>query len=233
MSHVCRLSLCRFHVLPGLYVARSCSSSRPNPSLEPTLIVFDAPSKPSEHRTRRSAPSPHSLSDYYSTRRLTSYLPAHVRSAASTSTSTASFLNSVSHPIKIHPQTFDRPSKPREYYVRPQPKRDLPQLKVRSFTVFVPSYKPPFCCQVSLPLVALLTALGLSAWGAFIFYATNLERLSSSVVRQLSINLRATESVKEMLGDDVKPEGKWWLGGEPWIEGAVHIFRNVQRLISS
>jgi len=80
--------------------------------------------------------------------------------------------------------------------------------------------------QARLPLIALLTALGLSAWGAFILYATNLERLSSSVVRQLSSNLKTMASVKEVLGEGVKPEGKWWLGGEPWIDGAVRIARN-------
>ena len=26
---------------------------------------------------------------------------------------------------------------------------------------------------------------------------------------------------KQTLGDDIKLEGKWWLGGEPWIDGAV------------
>jgi cytochrome c oxidase assembly factor 1 len=61
----------------------------------------------------------------------------------------------------------------------------------------------------------------LSAWGAFVFYATNMERLSSSVVRQLGFNLRSNELVKDTLGVDLALEGKWWLGGEPWINGAV------------
>lgn len=27
--------------------------------------------------------------------------------------------------------------------------------------------------------------------------------------------------VRQTLGDDVDLEGQWWLGGEPWIDGAV------------
>lgn len=62
---------------------------------------------------------------------------------------------------------------------------------------------------------------GLGAWAAFIFYATNLERASSSVVRQLTSNLREADAVKEILGDNIRLEDKWWLGGEPYIDGAV------------
>jgi len=33
------------------------------------------------------------------------------------------------------------------------------------------------------------------------------------------------ENVKETLGDGVKPERKWWLGGEPWIDGAINLLQ--------
>ncbi|KAF8522200.1 cytochrome oxidase complex assembly protein 1-domain-containing protein, partial [Hysterangium stoloniferum] len=102
---------------------------------------------------------------------------------------------------------FDSPSKPREYYTRPQRKQDLPEIKS-------PLY-----------IAALLAALGLSAWGAFILYATNMERVSSSVVRQLSSNMKSMSVMKEALGEDVHLEGKWWLGGEPWIDGAVNLLQ--------
>jgi len=48
-----------------------------------------------------------------------------------------------------------------------------------------------------------------------------MERVSSSVVRQLGTNMKNMEVLKEALGDNVHLEGKWWLGGEPWIDGAV------------
>ncbi|KAF8575786.1 DUF1783-domain-containing protein [Ramaria rubella] len=183
----------------------------PRSTHEPSLIIFDAPSRPSELHIRRSTPSQHSLTDYYSARRrLASRSPSRQVRASTSSSNTSSAsspLNSVPHPENIHARIFDSPSKPREYYVRPHPKRDLPELK-SSITFFM-----------------LLAALGLSAWSAFILYATNMERLSSSVVRQLSSNLRTTSIVKETLGDNIKFEKKWWLGGEPWIDGSINLLQ--------
>ncbi|KIJ34677.1 hypothetical protein M422DRAFT_61387 [Sphaerobolus stellatus SS14] len=117
-------------------------------------------------------------------------------------------VKSAPHPLQMLPtEVFDRPSKPRAYYARPQRKQELPEVKSR-FT-----------------LVALLTVAGLSAWGAFILYATNMERASSSVVRQLATNLKNMEALKEVLGDNVHLEGKWWLADEPWINGAINLLQ--------
>lgn len=63
--------------------------------------------------------------------------------------------------------------------------------------------------------------LGLSTWGGFVLYATNKERASSSILRQLYTDLKNSNAVKATLGDGIRLEPKWWLGGEPRIEGAV------------
>ncbi|KAF8498330.1 cytochrome oxidase complex assembly protein 1-domain-containing protein [Gautieria morchelliformis] len=210
-----RICLARFSSPPAVAYTDSPKNTLDGHRLlrsahEPSLIVYDAPSQPSENLTRRSARSPNSLTDYYNARRrLASHSPRQVRSSTSNSviSTGSSPLNSVPHPENVHARIFDSPSKPREYYIRPQPKRDLPELRS------------------SLPLIAILGALGLSAWGAFVFYVTNMERLSSSVVRQLAFNLRSNELVKETLGVDVTLEGKWWLGGEPWINGAINLLQ--------
>ena len=100
---------------------------------EPSLITYDAPSQPSENLTRRSARSPNSLTDYYNARRRVASHPSRqVRSSTSNSVtpSGTSPLNSLPHPENVHARIFDSPSKPREYYARPQPKRDLPELRV-------------------------------------------------------------------------------------------------------
>ena len=62
---------------------------------------------------------------------------------------------------------------------------------------------------------------GLAAWGTFLAYTTNQERLSSSVVRQILVNLREDDSVVNALGDSIRPEPAWYLNGDPWIDGAV------------
>ena len=129
----------------------------PRSTNEPSLIVYDAPSQPSENLTRRSARSPHSLSDYYNARRrLGSHSSRQVRSSTSNSLSSPgpAPLSSVPHPENVHARIFDNRSKPREYYTRPQPKRDLPELKVRHTCLSLLSY-----LTSSLPIFSLVCLL--------------------------------------------------------------------------
>jgi hypothetical protein len=138
-----RICLARFSSSPAVAYTDSPQNTLDGHRLlrsahEPSLIVYDAPSQPSENLTRRSARSPNSLTDYYNARRrLASHPPRQVRSSTSNSvTSTGSSpLNSVPHPENVHARIFDSPSKPREYYTRPQPKRDLPELRVRATNI--------------------------------------------------------------------------------------------------
>ncbi|KAJ9092079.1 hypothetical protein QFC19_008853 [Naganishia cerealis] len=52
---------------------------------------------------------------------------------------------------------------------------------------------------------------------------TNAERLSSSVLRQITYQLRNSEEVKAALGDGVRYSENWWGFGEPWISGNVNL----------
>lgn len=80
--------------------------------------------------------------------------------------------------------------------------------------------------MTDLALVVLLGLLGASAWGLVVFYATNAgehsfdlsyranpdgtERLASSVVRQVTFQLRNSADVSAVLGDRVKLVNNWW-----------------------
>ncbi|KAB5594604.1 hypothetical protein CTheo_1926 [Ceratobasidium theobromae] len=100
------------------------------------------------------------------------------------------------------PMTFDAPSKPRMVHERPQP-RDLPVIRSR------------------VPALITLGVLGLSAWAGFIVYATNQERLASSVTKQVLTQLRASPEVVAQLGPGVVAEPTWWMIGQPYVDGAV------------
>lgn len=71
---------------------------------------------------------------------------------------------------------------------------------------------------------AAFAAAGLTAWGLFLTYTTNQERVSSSVVRQILLNVRQNEHVRETIGESIRPEPTWYLNGDPWISGSVSLF---------
>jgi cytochrome c oxidase assembly factor 1 len=60
-----------------------------------------------------------------------------------------------------------------------------------------------------------------SAWAAFLLFATNQEKLASSIVKQILQMVRENEELKVMLGDAIRPEPAWYLNGDPWIHGSV------------
>ncbi|KAI0077114.1 DUF1783-domain-containing protein, partial [Panus rudis PR-1116 ss-1] len=102
------------------------------------------------------------------------------------------------------PVTFSAPSKPREYYARPKP-RALPPL------------------QKKWPIILTLAVLGTSAWATFYLYVANQERLSSSVYKQILATIRESPELQRVIGDAIRPEPTWWLNGDPWISGSVHL----------
>lgn len=104
-------------------------------------------------------------------------------------------------------EAFDGPSRPRMMYERRKEARELPQLKSR------------------WGLYTIAAVLGLGAWGAFLLHATNAERLSSSVLRQVTYSLRNSDDVRQVLGDRVHYAPNWWGFGEPWISGTVNLMQ--------
>ncbi|KAE8539711.1 hypothetical protein D1P53_003647 [Cryptococcus gattii VGV] len=98
-------------------------------------------------------------------------------------------------------EAFEGPSRPRLIYERPGG-RELP--KVRG----------------TAPFVIALGLLGLG-WGLFILHATNSERLSSSVLRQATFQLRNSKEVIALLGENVRLVDEWWALGSPWISGTL------------
>ncbi|GJJ12062.1 hypothetical protein Clacol_006303 [Clathrus columnatus] len=204
------------------HFASSSKNTLDNPkssTSQSVMTVYDAPSQPSEHLTRRSARSQHSLTDYFASRnrlssRSTRQVSSSTSNAALENTSTKQIYDNqspISRPSNVQPETFDSPSRPQAYYARPQRKADT--------RIELPVFRSRYV------LVAVLTALGLSAWGGFVLYATNMERLSSSVVRRLSTDLKNSNIVAAALGEGVHLEPKWWLAGEPWIEGAINMLQ--------
>ncbi|KDQ56785.1 hypothetical protein JAAARDRAFT_92188, partial [Jaapia argillacea MUCL 33604] len=104
------------------------------------------------------------------------------------------------------PVTFSEPSKPRPYYARPGQK-DL----------------PPVARQ--WPTLLGFTALGLTAWALFYLYATNQEKLASSVVQQIMTTLKEDDQIREVLGEAVRMEPKWWMNGDSWVEGGINMMQ--------
>ncbi|KAF8480220.1 DUF1783-domain-containing protein [Russula ochroleuca] len=104
------------------------------------------------------------------------------------------------------PETFSSTSRPRQYYSRPQP-RDL----------------PPY--RRAWPGLLVVCIGGVGVWAAFLAYAANQERLSSSAMRRVLSELRESEDVRAVLGDAVRPEPTWYLNGSPWVSGSVKMLQ--------
>jgi cytochrome c oxidase assembly factor 1 len=66
--------------------------------------------------------------------------------------------------------------------------------------------------------------LGITGWAGFLLVATNQEKLSSSIVRQILRTVRDNPELKELLGSAIRPEPTWILNGDPWINGKVCSF---------
>jgi cytochrome c oxidase assembly factor 1 len=72
--------------------------------------------------------------------------------------------------------------------------------------------------------VILVAAIaGVSGWAAFLLYATNSEKVSSSVVRQIMRTVQQNADVRALLGDGIRAEPAWYLNGDPRIQGQVRM----------
>ncbi|KAM5532326.1 hypothetical protein V8D89_014005 [Ganoderma adspersum] len=101
-------------------------------------------------------------------------------------------------------ETFDKTARPGLYYARPSPK-DLPPLNSK------------------WPAILALAAFGVSAWVGFMVFVGNQERLSSSVMQQIMTTIRENAELRDVIGEAVRPEPVWWMNGDPWVNGAIHI----------
>ena len=83
--------------------------------------------------------------------------------------------------------------------------------------------------QRAWPGLLAVCICGVGGWAAFLAYAANQERLSSSAMRRVLSDLRESEDVRAVLGDAMRPEPTWYLNGSPWVYGSV---RDALRLLS-
>ncbi|KDR73820.1 hypothetical protein GALMADRAFT_212599 [Galerina marginata CBS 339.88] len=100
-------------------------------------------------------------------------------------------------------ETFSETSRPRPYYAKHPPFRDLP--KARS----------------KWPITVAALVAGVSGWAAFMTFATNHEKLSSSVFRSIIRALRADPQLHEALGEAIRPQSEWYLNGDPHVKGHI------------
>lgn len=80
-----------------------------------------------------------------------------------------------------------------------------------------------FNMQRAWPGLLAVSVGGVAAWAAFLSYAANQERVSSSAMRRVLSELHESEDVRDILGDAVRPEPMWYLNGSPWVHGTVRV----------
>ncbi|KAF5323728.1 hypothetical protein D9619_012971 [Psilocybe cf. subviscida] len=102
-------------------------------------------------------------------------------------------------------ETFSEPSRPRPYYAKHPPFRALPKQKS------------------SWPFVIGGLVLGISGWALFMTFATNQEKLSSSVYRSIMRALKSDPQLREVLGEAIRAQPEWYMNGDPHINGHVSL----------
>jgi len=75
--------------------------------------------------------------------------------------------------------------------------------------------------QSQWPIALTAVAIGVSGWALFMTFATNQEKLSSSVYRSIVRALKADAQLREVLGEAIRPQPEWYLNGDPHIKGRV------------
>lgn len=75
------------------------------------------------------------------------------------------------------------------------------------------------------PAILLSLALTLGTWSAFTLHATNKERLSSSVVKNIVDHIRQDRDIERLMGDNVQLERSTYLLGDPWIRGNINMMQ--------
>ncbi|KAH9484537.1 hypothetical protein JR316_0004019 [Psilocybe cubensis] len=100
-------------------------------------------------------------------------------------------------------ETFSDTSRPRPYYAKHPPFRELPR------------------AQSKWPIALGLLVTGVAGWAAFMTFATNQEKLSSSVFRSIVRALKSDSQLREVLGEAIRPQPEWYLNGDPHVKGRI------------
>ncbi|KAF9532829.1 cytochrome oxidase complex assembly protein 1-domain-containing protein [Crepidotus variabilis] len=100
-------------------------------------------------------------------------------------------------------ETFSEASRPRPYYAKHPPFRDLPREKPK------------------WPIGVGAVLLGVAGWSLFMTFATNQEQLSSSVFRSVVRAVKVDSELREKLGDAIRPQPEWYMNGDPHVKGHI------------
>lgn len=84
--------------------------------------------------------------------------------------------------------------------------------------------------QSKWPAALGALAVAGTCWGLFMTYATNQEKLSSTVFRSIMRSVKADAQIREILGDAIRPQPEWWLNGDPHVIGHVSIDSGIRVL---
>lgn len=71
------------------------------------------------------------------------------------------------------------------------------------------------------PVFIIAAIVAVTSWSMFASYATNKERLSSSVFRSVLSQLKDSEQITAALGDSILLEPSTF--GDPWVSGSVSL----------
>jgi hypothetical protein len=147
--------------------------------------------------------------------------PAPATPSETPPTSRNFFLNLTPATILQQTSTTRPPSVSRESWSPYPPHHQLaPYTKKGKQTL---TNLPVLRIQRAWPGILAICVGGVSAWAAFLAYAANQERVSSSAMRRVLGELRESDDVRAVLGDAVRPEPKWYLNGSPWVYGSVRV----------
>lgn len=77
----------------------------------------------------------------------------------------------------------------------------------------------------TFPLLAFAATAAVGSWGAFTVYATNKEKLSSSIFKSILAQVKSSPSVHSLLSSTPVLKRQLWLGGVPHVKGAVNMMQ--------
>lgn len=73
-----------------------------------------------------------------------------------------------------------------------------------------------------IPAIGIIL-FSIGSWSAFTIHATNRERLSSSVLKNVMEKVKDDKRVQRQLGDGIALKREVLLAGDPWINGSVSL----------